>query len=158
MDWLDWEFAGLPLHPLFVHGAAVLIPIGALMLGITAAWPAAARKLTFLTPVVGAAAAAFAVLAHVSGEWLEMQVTATAAIEEHTSQAELMNPAALALAIMSIGLWLWQRYSRPPRDLLPRTRRVVDVFLGFASLVVAVTATVIVVFVGDSGARAVWLS
>lgn len=156
MESIDWEFAGLPLHPLFVHAVAVLIPLSAIMLVLTAVWPAAARKLTFLTPLMAVAAGAFALLAHTSGEWLEKHTTSTAAIRAHTANADLMNPAAVALAAIAIVLWLWQWYSRPPRPLRPALRRTVGIILAVIAIAIAVYAVVVVVVVGDSGARAVW--
>ncbi|GAA1056937.1 hypothetical protein GCM10017608_10470 [Agromyces luteolus] len=38
MDGIEWEIAGLPLHPLLVHGAAVLIPLSAILLALIAVW------------------------------------------------------------------------------------------------------------------------
>ena len=38
---------GLPTHPLFVHGAVVLVPLTALALVVCAAWPGAARRLSW---------------------------------------------------------------------------------------------------------------
>lgn len=156
MDAIDWEFMGIPLHPLFVHAAVVLIPLAALMLAVTAVWPAAARKLTFLTPGAGGAAFVFAILAHVSGEWLEPRVDAGAALEQHLDYAEWMNPIAILLLLLSVGLWLWQFYTRKPRRIGAGLKRTVDIAFGVVSVGFAIAAIVAVVLVGDAGARATW--
>ena len=57
---------GLPTHPLFVHGAVVLVPLTALALVVCAAWPGAARRLSWVLPLLGLVTLAL-VLAGVTG-------------------------------------------------------------------------------------------
>ncbi len=158
MDQIDWEWSGIPLHPLIVHGAVVLIPLAAIMLLLSALWPAAARKLTFLTPVVATGAFLFAFLAHLSGEWLQGQLPTTDAIETHVTNADLMNPIALGLVVVSWLFWTWQRswrnrLSAPTRRTV---RNVVDVAASTLVIALSTFSLYWVFVVGHSGAEAVW--
>ncbi|MFV0452927.1 MAG: hypothetical protein ACK5LS_11940 [Propioniciclava sp.] len=157
MESFDWQIAGLPLHPLFVHGAVVIIPLAALMIMLTAVWPAAARKLTFLTPAVAGVGLVLAFGAHVSGEWLFDRVGRSAALAEHIAYAELMNPAAGLLALAAGALWWWQRRLSSGPPVRPRAARIGTVATSAFGILVAVGALVAVVLTGDAGARAVWL-
>ncbi|MGJ3559754.1 DUF2231 domain-containing protein [Streptomyces sp. INA 01156] len=65
---------GLPSHPLFVHGAAALVPLTALALVVCALWFSAARRLSWVLPVMGLVTLALVVLTTESGEWLEERV------------------------------------------------------------------------------------
>jgi hypothetical protein len=49
---IDYEFNGLPVHILLVHLVVVLVPATALCLLLTAFWPAARRRLGFVTPLL----------------------------------------------------------------------------------------------------------
>jgi hypothetical protein len=153
---IDWELWGIPLHPLLVHATVVLIPLAALMLGVSAVWPAAARKLTFLTPLVAAVACGFALVTHTSGEWLEERVRETAAVERHASDAGVMNAVAIALLLVAVLLWAWQTIVR--RRIRDRAMlvRAVDIVLGIIAVLMAIGAIVAVVIVGHSGAAATW--
>ena len=153
---IDWELWGVPLHPLLVHGTVVLIPLAALMLAVTAVWPAAARKLTFLTPAVAAVACGFALLTHTSGEWLEEQVRETQAIERHASDAGVMNAVAISLLAVALLLWIWQAMVRRRVRERATLVRAVDIVLAIVAVLMAVGAIVAVVIVGHSGAVATW--
>jgi len=60
---VNWTINGLPMHPLLVHAAVVLVPISALMALVGAVWPAAwrffpnANHAAGAKPVLGATAA-----------------------------------------------------------------------------------------------------
>jgi hypothetical protein len=155
-DLIDWQIWGIPLHPLLVHATVVLIPLAALMLALSAVWPAAARKLTFLTPLVAAVACGFALLTHTSGEWLEERVRETAAVEAHATDAGVKNTVAIALLLVAVVLWVWQGFVRRRIRERGSLVRAVDIVLGIVSVLMAAGAVVAVVIVGHSGAVATW--
>ena len=67
---MSWLFDGLPLHPLFVHGAVAAIPVVAL-LAIVVAWVASVRDwLGIVFPAIASVAFVAALLAKQSGEAL----------------------------------------------------------------------------------------
>lgn len=151
-----WQFAGLPLHPLLVHGVVVLLPLAALMLVIGSVWPAARRRLGILTPIVTVVGGGFAVLAKQAGEALERQVPSSALVQAHTELGDGPVIWAVALIVVAVGQWAWFWW-RARRAETPTTgRRVVSAAIAVAAIVVAVGTTVDLVLVGDSGARAVW--
>lgn len=53
---MNWIFNGLPMHPLLVHLAVVLVPLSSLLLVLHVSWPAARRRLGWVTPAVALAA------------------------------------------------------------------------------------------------------
>ncbi len=150
-----WQFAGLPLHPLLVHGAVVLLPLAALMLIVGSVWPAARRRLGILTPIAAVAGGAFALLAKQAGEALERQVPSTALVEAHTSMGNGPVIWAFFLIVVAVGQWAWFWW-RGRRAEEPRAGRVVTAVIAVAAVAVAIGTTVDLVLVGDSGARAVW--
>ena len=76
---------GLPAHVLLVHAVVVLVPLAALLAVVAAVWPAARRRLGFLTPLVALLALAGVPLATEAGEWLEEHVPESPLVEQHAS-------------------------------------------------------------------------
>ncbi|MFN2562265.1 MAG: hypothetical protein ABR571_13345 [Jatrophihabitans sp.] len=100
---------GLPAHVLLIHAVVILFPLAAGMLVASAVWPAARRKLTWLTPAL-----AFAVLALVpvttnSGEWLQKRLPDTAAIEKHAHLGHDLLPWAVGIFALAAAVWLLDR-------------------------------------------------
>ncbi|KTR90508.1 hypothetical protein NS220_15135 [Microbacterium testaceum] len=151
-----WQFAGLPLHPLLVHGAVVLLPLAALMLIVGSVWPAARRRLGILTPIAAVAGGAFALLAKQAGEALERQVPSTALVEAHTSMGNGPVIWAFFLIVVAVGQWAWFWWRKRWAERPVARSRAITVAIAVAAIVVSVGATVDLVLVGDSGARAVW--
>nr|WTB35155.1 hypothetical protein OG781_41975 [Streptomyces sp. NBC_00830] len=164
---------GLPGHPLFVHGAVVLVPLTALVLVVCVLWPSAARRLSWVLPVLGLITLALVVLTTESGEWLEERVQESALLEEHAEMGSGLTPWAIALFVLTVAVWLLGRAS--PRRERERsgaadspTERGASAVARLASsvavrvavlviaLVVAVGAVIDVYRIGDSGAKAVW--
>jgi hypothetical protein len=46
------EIHGLPAHVLLVHAVVVLIPLSALLVVLSAAWPAARRRIGVASPLL----------------------------------------------------------------------------------------------------------
>ena len=160
---MSWLFAGLPLHPLFVHASVVAVPVVAL-LAIAAAWiPQVRDWLGVVFPVLATLALLSTLLAEQSGEGLETQVSQTAALAAHTEIADLATAGAVLLFIGAWGQWGWLRYFVRPRPGRPAARvtraelvRAVSVGISILLTLVGVFAIVALVVVGDTGARAVW--
>ncbi|MFD8386004.1 hypothetical protein ACFV2X_47135 [Streptomyces sp. NPDC059679] len=164
---------GLPGHPLFVHGAAVLVPLTALALVICAPWPAAARRLSLVLPIMGVVTLVLVVLTTESGEWLEDRVRETSALEEHAEMGPSLTPWAIALFVLTVAVWLLGHFGlrrerersgegdSPTGGGASTVARVasalpVRVVALVIALVVAVGAVIQVYRIGDSGARAAW--
>ncbi|MGD9996529.1 MAG: DUF2231 domain-containing protein [Ilumatobacteraceae bacterium] len=144
---------GLPAHPLVVHAAVVLLPLAAIATIAAAAIPRARRH---YAPVAFALAllATFAVgLAQQSGESLESRVDRTALVRDHTHQAERVFPWAVALTIVAAGVALVDPLRRRMPDVPVKAATAV---LLVGSLAAGAGATVTVVQVGHSGAKATW--
>ena len=54
---MNWTLNGIPMHPLFEHGALMLVPITALAMILVAVWPAAQRILGISVPILSIVAA-----------------------------------------------------------------------------------------------------
>jgi hypothetical protein len=151
------EVSGLPLHILLVHGVVVLIPLAALVVALTALWPAARRRLGVVSPILAVVAFAFVPVTIAAGNWLQERLPSAPLIEEHAALGPMMLPWSIALALVAIVGYLWHRVGR---RIAARwsggARRAITIGLAILSLVVAVGATAAVVVVGESGSRAVW--
>lgn len=140
---------GLPLHPLVVHAAVVLVPLTALGAVLMAFSVRFSRRFGVLVSVVGAAGLIATVVSKVSGEDL--------ASEKGTPQphADLAGPSpiiVLVLAVLVLALWLLDR-GRPTN----RSRPVPAVLLAILTVAAAIIATYWMIRVGHTGAEAVWL-
>lgn len=159
---MNWELDGLPLHPLIVHFVVVAFPGAAVLLLLSAFWPAARRRLGIITPLLALASLIAVPLATSSGESLEERVDGSALLETHTELGDTLLPWAIAVFVVSAALWAWQHYvltpdaQRPKPTLNPTTRRVATIVLSVLVVVSSVGAIVTTVRIGDSGAKAVW--
>lgn len=140
------DLLGLPLHPLVVHAAVVLIPLAALGTLAVLVWRPARERYGWLVVAFAVAGAGAAVLARVSGEALSADLGGGgAAVAAHRAWGELAPYPAVALALLL------------PAALLLRER---STGLRWASAALAgvgaLAALVLVVLTGHSGATAVW--
>ncbi|MGC3995558.1 MAG: hypothetical protein QM779_15805 [Propionicimonas sp.] len=139
------EIGGLPLHPLVVHGAVVLVPLSALGALAVILWGRAREHFGWLTVAFAVAAAAFAVAARLSGEALADALGAGPLVVTHRMWGQLVPFPTVALAIAL------------PAALLLRTRSRAGWWVAASlTVVAAVAGLALVVVTGDSGARAVW--
>ena len=98
--------AGLPVHPLVVHGAVVLLPLaalGVLALVLVRRWRGVFGWLTLAGLAAGAGAA---IVAEESGEALAARVGMPA---EHAEWGERLPPVAVALFIVTLVWFLVAR-------------------------------------------------
>ncbi|MFD4420803.1 DUF2231 domain-containing protein [Agromyces sp. NPDC058484] len=151
------DVAGLPLHPLIVHATVVLTPLTVLALLLGAFWPAARRRLGIVTPLAALAVLVLVPVTVAAGLSLAEVIGPIPAVERHRMLGEMLLPWAIALFVVAAAQWAWFRYgdARVRRDR-PAAARAVVIALTVASVVVGVGTVVMIVLIGDSGARAVW--
>lgn len=152
---MDWQFGGIPLHPLFVHLTSVAVPVAALTAIAVAIWPAARRWLAVGAPIIGLVALVSVPLATSSGEWLEHHEKETALLERHTELADGLLPWSVAVFVLLVSWWGWHRFvaSRVHnRGVLLGVAVIGRVLL----VAVAVVSIVEVVIIGHAGAVSVW--
>ena len=139
--------AGLPLHPLIVHGAVVLLPLSALgLLGVI--FLPRLRKAYAILAVAGTILGTGAVLASKeSGEQLAARVGLP---DSHADLAEVLTVMALLLSLAASVWWVLQRLSR---DAAPG---LVARITGWITAALVVPTLVLTVLVGHSGAQAAW--
>ncbi|MCC6496205.1 MAG: hypothetical protein IT193_08090 [Propionibacteriaceae bacterium] len=140
------DFLGLPLHPLVVHAAVVLIPLAALGAIAVVLSGRARERFGWLTAAFAVAAAAAAVVARLSGEALAQSLPGIApVIATHQSFGELTPYPAVALAILL------------PGGLLIRGRsRAAWLAAAVLSVIAALAGLALVALTGHSGATSVW--
>jgi cell division protein FtsW (lipid II flippase) len=140
--------AGLPMHPLIVHGAVVLVPLAALGLMLMAVRPAFSRRFGVLVVIVAGAGAAASVAAKLSGEELAERVGTP---EVHAELGDVMPWVALGLFVLGLVFWLVDRG-------IPGNKPRPGWLVAFAILLLLASAFAILwtIRVGHSGAEAVW--
>jgi uncharacterized membrane protein len=153
------EIAGLPLHPLVVHAAVVLIPLTALLAIAFAVLPRW-RWLTRWPTVVGSLVCiGVAFLATTSGESLEQQRNLGRLVHEHQDHGEVLANLTILLAVVVVVAALLlpgPSGLASGRGAMARRVAYADKVLPVLLVGVALVVLVEVVLTGDSGARAVW--
>lgn len=150
---------GLPLHPLLVHGAVVLLAVAGLAQVAAVLLPRFRAWLDWGLPALGVVTAVVVRVTASLGEELEDIVGETAAVETHSEWGELAGTAALLLAAAMVAHWALTSPTVPQRwaDRWPWLRsRVVVTTVAWLSVLVAVAAVVLDVLAGHSGAMSVW--
>ena len=143
--------AGLPLHPLIVHAAVVLVPASAALFALLVFRPG--LRVTYGRPVLVLlwAAAAASVAAVLAGE----QLASTEGVSElHETSGKLVAIGSLLLAVVA---YFWNaafkssllQESGQPGNRLAR-------LWGAAGVLLSAAAVVVVVVAGHSGAVSVW--
>jgi uncharacterized membrane protein len=140
--------AGLPLHPLVIHAAIVLIPLAAISALVMSYLPSFSRRYGKVTLVIALVAQASLFLAKVTGEAFEEILD-----KDVGNHAELGEIAPFITLPMVALIYLRWRLDRSGANVgSPWVRRLTSVALVGASL----ASIVIVVLVGHSGAESVW--
>jgi uncharacterized membrane protein len=140
--------AGLPMHPLIVHAAVVLIPMAALAFILMVFSPPFSRRFGALVVIVAGAGALAAVAAKLSGEELAERVGTP---EVHADLGDLLPWIAIGLFVLGLVFWLLDRGI--PGN---KTRPAGVILLAILLLATAVFAIYWTIRVGHSGAEAVW--
>jgi hypothetical protein len=155
------SFLGLPLHPLVVHFAVVLVPLCSLAI-LACAFPKVRAR-------IGLVVAAFALitlfvvgLAEKSGKELEHEVDESTLVEDHAAMGDSLLPIQAIATISFVALLVLERAATGERDESSEDASphsvgtpivaVLSAFMVLGSLGAAVR----VVQIGHSGARATW--
>lgn len=156
-------FFGLPLHPLVVHATEVIVPLAALLVVLTAAWPRFRRWSGYLTLGVTLVALILVPISKESGERLEARVPETELIETHAELADGLLPWVIGLVVVAGALLWWNIREKRAKAAASQSSdepkhglRWVPVTLLILALVVAGGTTVQAILIGHSGATAVW--
>lgn len=140
--------AGLPLHPLVVHAAVVLVPLVALSALVMSYLPSFSRRYGKAILVLAVIAQGSLFLAKASGEALQELVDKN--IESHAELGELAPFVTLPMLALIFIRWRMDRSGATVGNVW--LRRGVSVGLVVASI----AAIVMTVLVGHSGADSVW--
>ncbi len=146
--------SGLPVHPLVVHFAVVLIPLSALALVVIVLvprWRATFGWVVLAGLVVGAGAA---FVATQSGEALAERVGTP---ERHAQLGDATAKVAALLVVVAIVWFLLAR--RRAADATAPERglgRGLQLLAAIVTIVLALATLGLTVAVGHSGAQAVW--
>jgi uncharacterized membrane protein len=152
--------AGLPLHPLVVHAAVVLVTLAALLSIGLAVLPRWRWLLRWPTAVAAVACVGLAFLATTSGEALEKsRPELRQLVREHSQRGDLLANLTIVLAVVVVAA----AYLLPGPSALASGKgdvasrvAIADKVLPVLLVLAAVVVLVQVVLTGDSGARAVW--
>ena len=153
---------GLPAHPLLVHGAVVLVPLGAVafvIAGLRETW----RRAYYLpATIITATGGLFAFLAKESGEPLSKSIRATGQrVGEHPEQGDTAFVFAMLLAAVCVFVYAMHRFEPRLRSnfssvTLPKLPVSYQTVLYAAVIPFAVVAIVTMIIAGHSGAELVW--
>jgi len=144
-----FEIAGLPLHPLIVHAVVILVPLTALALILGALFPAARRRLGVVTPIAALVVLVLVPVTMLAGEALAQQVGPVPAVLHHADLGRMLWPWTLAMFVVATVQWCWYRFGKGPR-------RAARAIIAGLAVVSGAGSTVMVVLIGEAGARAVW--
>ena len=110
-----------------------------------------------LHPLIVHAVVVLTPLTVAAGESLAEWIGPVPAVERHEELGEMLLPWAIALFVVAAAQWAWFRFGEARmRRRSPGGAVAVRIGLAVASVVVAVGTLVVLVLIGDSGARAVW--
>ncbi|WP_405494102.1 DUF2231 domain-containing protein [Nocardia sp. NBC_00511] len=143
---------GLPAHILFVHFIVVLAPLTAVLVILSALWPAARRRLVWLNLVLAAFVAVLTPITTDAGEWLEKRVGRNPDLRTHTHLGDTFIYFAAGLLIVAVLMAVVHVYESRGRAL----SRVLVGAVAVLAIAASVAATVQVYRIGESGSRSVW--
>lgn len=141
--------AGLPMHPLVVHFAVVLLPVSALALILLVAVPKWADKYGWLTLAGLTVGAGASFVAKESGEALAARVGDPGS---HASWGDLLPWLSVALLILAGAWFLLHRRGRQAGT----GRSAAATAAGIVAAIMALVVTGVTIVVGHTGAEAAW--
>jgi hypothetical protein len=144
---------GLPAHVLLVHFLVVLAPLTAILEILCGIWPAVRRRLVWLVLALAIVTMVLTPLTTEAGEWLYGHLPAhTPLLDTHAARGDWMIYFSAGVLVVAIALavvhWLEGRSSK--------RRPAVKIGVAILAVVVGIWSIAGVVFIGDSGAQAVW--
>jgi cytochrome b involved in lipid metabolism len=135
---------GLPLHPLTVHAASVLIPLSAIALVLLVFVPKWRKAYFPLTVGALAVSVGLAFAAKQSGEALAARVGNPA---DHQALGDLLFPASIGLFFLGLAFYFFTKTKNPKWTLQ---------LAGVLSTAAVAGVVILSVLVGHSGAEATW--
>lgn len=152
---------GLPAHILLVHAVVVLLPLAALLLVLSAVWPAARAKLAGPNAILSVVVLALVPVTTDAGEWLERRLPSTPLIRAHTDLGDTALYVAIPVALLALLVWWRGRETAAipnptRRAFLAPASKAVSVVIMVVSVLAAGAAGYDVYRIGDSGAQAAW--
>jgi len=159
---------GLPAHILLVHAIVVLLPLAALLLVLTAVWPAARRRLAGANAILSLLVVVLVPLTTSAGEWLERRVPQSSLLHDHTELGDSAIFYAVPIAVLALVVW-WRHREAASAPAGAGTAVVTGRRAYLAPLSTAVTGVIAVLAIavagagvygmyriGDSGSKAAW--
>ena len=140
--------AGLPLHPLLVHGAVVLVPLVAIGALVMSYLPSFSRRHGKIILGLAIIAQISVFLAKISGEAFEDILNKS--VEKHAELGEIAPFVTIPMVVLIYLRWRMDRSGSTFGSVV--IRRLTSVALVVASLV----SIVFIYLVGHSGAESVW--
>ncbi|UQU68025.1 hypothetical protein COUCH_17835 [Couchioplanes caeruleus] len=166
---------GLPAHILLVHAVVVLLPLAALLLVLTAAWPEARRRFAGPNAILSVLVVILVPLTTSAGEWLEERVPRTELLHDHAELGDTALFAAIPVALLALVVWWRHREATATGSLGGERAGGAGVatatgrrtYLAPLSVTITRIVTVLAVLIagfavfdtyriGDSGAKAAW--
>ena len=148
MDSLLDTVAGLPVHPLVVHAAVVLVPLAALGAILMAFWRSFSRRFGVIVVITAGVGAVASFVAKESGEQLAARVGEP---EQHAELGDVLPLIAFALFVIVLVFWLFDR--GVPAN---RTRPAWLIALAVVMVAAAAVAMFWTIRTGHTGAEASW--
>jgi len=140
--------AGLPLHPLLVHSAVVLVPLVAIGALVMSYLPSFSRRHGKLILIIALVAQASVFLAKLSGQAFSEILNKE--VEKHAELGEIAPFVTIPMVALIYLRWRMDRAGSSTGSVV--IRRLTSVALVISSL-----ASLVVIFlVGHSGASSVW--
>ena len=140
--------AGLPLHPLLVHSAVVLVPLVAIGALVMSYLPSFSRRHGKIILILAVIAQVSVFLAKMSGEAFAEILDKN--VEKHAELGEITPLLTLPMVALIYLRWRMDRSGSTFGSVL--VRRLTSVALIAASVV----SLVVIFLVGHSGASSVW--
>ena len=144
---LDLIF-GLPVHPLIVHAAVILVPLVALSALAMSYWPSFSRKYGGPVLILAVVAQLSLFLAKASGEPFQQRLNKE--IERHANFGEIAPFTFIPLLVLLYIRWRMDKSGATVGSA--NVRRSVSILLALA----AILALVYIYLTGHSGAESVW--
>jgi cytochrome b involved in lipid metabolism len=135
---------GLPLHPLTVHAASVLIPLSAIALVLLVIVPKWRKAYLPLTVGALGVSMGLAFAAKESGEALASRVGNPG---EHAELGDILFPASIGLFLLGLAFYFFTKTDKPKWTLQ---------LAGGLSIAAVAGVVILSVLVGHSGAQATW--
>ncbi|MFM1906006.1 MAG: hypothetical protein RIT32_802 [Actinomycetota bacterium] len=136
---------GLPVHPLIVHLAVVLIPLVAIAAIVMAVKPGVSRKYGAVIIGITVVGQLSSIVAKLSGEALLERLDME--LERHTALGKLAPLASVPLLVLVILLYQVDRSRRGSKVRKP---------IAVLTVIAALFAAGYIALTGHSGAEAVW--